>query len=143
MRSGLRPFSIVIHHLSPARPPARSRTAPVGLTLYLLDVQPQASQHDPDRDEGHAQPKTPIVALNHGSLPSLLVLGGDFQAGLNILIHQVRSEAMDRDSSLGQRIPCLILSQPSLAHLHARRLGDTENLVRALDGLVQSTQATV
>ena len=43
-----------------------------------------------------------MVALNHGFLPSLQVLGGDFQAGLNILIHQVRPEAVDRDSSLGQ-----------------------------------------
>src|ERR1039458_8752571 len=117
------------------------KSASVGLTLYLLDVQPKPSQHYPDRDEGYSEPETAIVALNHGFLPSLQVLGGDFQAGLNILFHQVRPEAMDRDSSLGQRIPCLILSQPSLAHLHARRLGDTENLVCAFDGLVQSTQA--
>ena|ERR1019366_5675479 len=87
------------------------------LTLYLLDVQPKPSQHYHDRDEQYSQPETAMVALNHGCLSSLQVLGGDFQAGLNILIHQVFPKAMDRDSSFGQRIPCLILSQPSRAHL--------------------------
>ena len=122
---------------------ACKKNASVGLTLYLLDVQPKPSQHYPDRDEGHSKPDTAMVAFNHGFLPSLQVFGGDFQAGLNILIHQVRPEAMDRDSSLGQRIPCLILSQLSLAHLHAGRLGDTENVVCAFDGLVQLTQGTL
>jgi len=77
-----------------------------------------------------------MVALNHGFLAGLQVLGGDLQASLDVLIYQVRLEAMDRNSSFGQRIPCLILSKPSLAHFHARRLCDTEDLVCALDGLV-------
>ena len=114
-----------------------------GLTLYLLDVQPESSQHEPDRYEGYSEPETAMIALNHGLLPSLQVLGGDLQAGLNILVYQVRPEAMDRDSSFGLRIPSLILSQSSLAHLHARRLSDTENLVRAFDGLVQLIQAAL
>src|SRR6266568_8006970 len=84
-----------------------------------------------------------MVALNHGLLPSFQVLGGDCQAGLNILIYQVLPEAVDRDSSLRQRIARLILSEPSLAHLHARGLRDPENLVCALDGLVQSSQSTL
>src|SRR6266567_1809081 len=84
-----------------------------------------------------------MVALNHGLLPSLQILGGDFQASLNVLIHEVLSETMDRDSSLRQRIPCLILSEPSLTHLHARGLRDPENLVCAPDGLVQSSQSTL
>lgn len=72
------------------------------VTLYRLDVEPESRQHYPDGDQRHSQPDPAIVALNHSLLPGLQVLGGDFQAGLNILIHQVRPEAMDRDSSLGQ-----------------------------------------
>jgi hypothetical protein len=130
----------------PARPhrtnPARSRAEGLtGLTLYLLNVQAKPRQHHADCEEGYSQPRSAIVAFQHGLLASLQVLGGDFQTGLNILIHQIRPEAMDRNSSLGQRITCLILSKPSLAHLHARRLGDAENLVRALDGRVQFAQA--
>ena len=45
--------------------------ASVGLTLYLLDVQPKPSQHDPDRDERYSQSETAMVALSHGCLPSL------------------------------------------------------------------------
>jgi hypothetical protein len=51
-----------------------------------------------------------MIALHHGFLAGLQVLAGDLQAGSDILIYQVRPEAMDRDSRFGQRIPCLILS---------------------------------
>ena len=57
------------------------------LALYLLDVQPESSHHYPDRDQRYSEPDTTMVALNHGFVTSLQVFVGDFQAGLNILIH--------------------------------------------------------
>jgi hypothetical protein len=71
------------------------------LTLDLLDVEPKPNQHQSDCNQGNPQPDSPVVALKHGFLASLQVLGGDLQAGLNILIYQVRPEAVNRDSSLG------------------------------------------
>ena len=61
----------------------------VGLTLYLLDVQPKPSPHYPDGNDGDSESETAIVTFHHGILPSLQLLGGDFQASLNILIYQV------------------------------------------------------
>jgi hypothetical protein len=119
------------------------KNASAVLAFYVFDVKPKPSQHYPDCDEGHTEPDTAMVPLNHCFLPSFQVLGGDCQASLNILIYQVLPEAVDRDPSFCQRIPCLVLSQPSLAHLHAGGLGDTENLVSTLDGFVQSTQSTL
>ena len=118
-------------------------SADVGLLFHLLDIEPEASQHYSDCDDAYAKPDTALVALNHRVFTGLLVLGGDFQACLNVLIHQSSLEAMYRDSSFRQRILRLILCEPGLAHFHARGLGDTKSLVGILDGPVQLNQATL
>jgi hypothetical protein len=71
------------------------------LTFNLPDVQPKPNQHDRNRNQAHSESDTTLIALNHRGLPGLQVAGGKFHADLNILIHQVRLEAVDGNASFG------------------------------------------
>src|ERR1035438_10028925 len=71
------------------------------LVLNLPDVQPKSRQHNRNGNQAHSESDTTMIALNPRGLPSLQVAGGDFQADLNILIHEVRLEAVDGNASFG------------------------------------------
>lgn len=44
----------------------------------------EANQHRTDREKGHPQAGTTMVAFSHGSLSRLRILGCNIQAGLNV-----------------------------------------------------------
>ena len=107
------------------------------LALDLADEHPESGQHDGNGDEAYPESDTTLVALNHGVLAGLLILGGDLEAGLDILIYQLRLVGMNSHARFDQLVPGLALCQPCLAHIHAGSLGDRKGLVGVRDGPVQ------
>src|SRR5713226_7300212 len=112
------------------------------IALTLPDVQKKSYDCDQDEHQRISQTAAAVVPLRKSVLTSLEVFRRQFQALLDVLIHEIRPEAVDGDASLGQRIACLILFQTGLAHFHSGRFGDAEHLVGILDGAVQTGQAT-
>src|ERR1700674_4996067 len=111
------------------------------MALNLANVKEKSHHAHQDEHESKAQTPPAIVAFRERILTGLQVFRGKVQAFLDILIHKIRPEAVYCDTSLGQRISRLVFIEPSLAHFHARRFGDTQHAVRLFDGNVQSSQA--
>src|ERR1039458_2644810 len=122
---------------------AISILAAVYLALDLPDEQPKPSQHNPNGNQAHPQSDTTLVALNHRVLAGLLILGGDFEAGLDILVHQGLLVGMDGNARFDQLVPGLGLCQPGLAHIHAGSLGNGKTFIGLLDGPIQSHQTAL
>src|ERR1039457_3251789 len=113
------------------------------LALDLPDEQPKPSQHNRNGNQAHPQSDTTLVALNHRVLAGLLILGGDFEAGLDILVHQGLLVGVDGDARFDQLVPGLGLCQPGLAHIHAGSLGNRKTYIGLLEGPVQLRQSAL